>query len=312
MSHTTQTKPSLSLNYVNSLFLFAALSLGIMFSSQALALDPPTNIRLEGSELSWDPVAGANEYHIYYFDEPIPSSTVVGNFADLTGGTRWNLESRNLPFGYYTVVSIFIADGPEPVDFSNVTDGAIVPYFNSPQSTASSTVLIATGQVQSYYPDDDGSVQAGAKATSERFIVNGDGTFTDSLTQLVWIADSSCIPSVNWTAAVDYASGLTADGSSSCFSLQDGSAVGDWRLANIVELLSLYDYGSAGAIGNIPLTNVGAVIFDDFWSSTSVQSAATPNDIGLAWEVKYLSDPDAGSNMDQKSRLGRAWSVRDQ
>ena len=288
--------------------------------SNALALDPPSNIRIEDGSLLWEPVPDVLEYHIYYFDEQVPSETVLGNYFTLTGGTQWSLDASNAPFGFYTVVSIQTFGGPAPVEFSAVTDGEIVPYFPDASNDDMtdnnvSPTLVPSGQQQSFYPGDDGAtqigVQPGNSATNERYTSNGDGTFTDNLTNLVWIADAECIPLLNWVAALDYANALTADGSSSCASLQDGSTVGDWRLANIVELLSLYDYGSAGAIGNLPLANLtGPVIGTDFWSSTSFSSAPTPNDIGLAWEVKYLSDPDAGSHIDQKSNTGRAWAVR--
>ncbi len=291
-------------------FLVAISLLCTLHSSNVLALDPPTNIRLEDGVLHWDAVAGASEYHIYYFDGPIPSSTVLGNFVVTTGGTRWSLAARSLPLGYYTVVSIQTYGQSAPVEYSKVTDGAIVPFLNTPQADDSSLALLNSGQLENYYAGDDGYNKAGVPTTSERYVLNGDGTFTDTLTQLVWLSDSSCIPLLDWVAAVDYANKLTTRGGNTCANLRDGSQLGDWRLANIVELMSLYNYGLSGAIGDIPISDVRAVIGDDFWSSTSFQSAPTPNDIGMAWEVKFLSDPDAGSHVDQKLNLGRAWAVR--
>jgi len=293
-------------------YLVTALLLGTFVSTHTLALDPPSNIRIEDGDLLWDPVPDVNEYLIYYFNGPIPSPSVLGNFLVNTGGTRWPLDTFDAPFGYYTVVSIQTNGGPAPVEFSAVTDGDIVPFLDTGSATTSipPVTLPGSGQQQSFFPGDDGDLQAGVQTTTERYVLNGDGTFTDTLTNLVWVADSACIPLLDWTGSLEHATGLSADGSSTCTSLQDGSLLGDWRLANIVELLSLFNYSLNAAIGDVPLTNLGSVITDDFWSSTSFESAPTPNDIGLAWQLKFLSDPDVGSHVDQKFNLGRAWAVR--
>jgi len=297
---------------VNMICLATSVFIGTFLSTPAFALDPPSNIRIEDGNLLWDPVADVSEYFVYYFDGPSPSPTVLGNFLINTGATSWPLEAVSAPFGYYTVVSIRTNGEPAPVEFSAVTDGEIVPFLDTEPSTAPASVLLNSGQQQSFFPGDDGDSQTGVQVTAERYVLNGDGTFTDTLTGLVWIADSACIPLLDWTGSINYASGLSADGSSSCTSLQDGSVSGDWRLANIVELLSLFDYSSNAGFGDAPLTSIGAVIGDDFWSSTSFESAPLPNDIGLAWEVKFLSDPDVGSHIDQKLNLGRAWALRNQ
>ena len=292
-------------------YLLIVLLLCLLPVSKLAALEPPANIRLIDGVLHWDAVTGANEYHIYYFDAPVPSSSVLGNYLNLTGATRWPLNSVGAPYGYYTVVAVQTFGQPVPVEFSGVTDGEIVPYFSTTIPVESFSTLLVSGQDQSYLFGDDGDQQAGVLSTSERYIINGDGTFTDTLTNLIWVADSACIPSVNWVGAINYANGLSAT-SGSCFSLSDDSSTGDWRLANIVELMSLYNYGLSGALADVPLTNLtGPFMGSDFWSSTSFDSAPTPNDIGLAWEVKYLSDMDAGSHVDQKSNSGRAWAVRD-
>ncbi len=287
------------------------VTLNVTVTSQAETLEPPSSIRLENGTLMWDQVPGATEYLIYYFDGPVPSSTVQGNYLQNTGGTSWPLQTFNAPFGYYTVVSTVVSNEGFPENFSAVTDGTIVPYLPTAQSSDTSAVLLSSGQTQSYFPGDDGATQAGVRTDSERYLVNGDGTFTDTLTQLVWIADSDCIPMVSWVDAINHANALTADGSGSCASLQDGSVVGDWRLANIVELLSHFDYSLIGAIGNVPLTRLSPLITEDFWSSTSFESLPTPNDQGLAWEVKFLTGDDIGSHIDRKFNLGRAWAVRD-
>jgi hypothetical protein len=92
----------------------------------------------------------------------------------------------------------------------------------------------------------DGEYQAGMAYPSNRLIDNGDGTVTDTLTQLIWLQDTGCL-----ALAGSYAQGLAGiatlqDGQCS---LSDGSQAGDWRMASIRELLSITYFGDA----NVPL-----------------------------------------------------------
>jgi hypothetical protein len=297
-------------------FFVLAMFLYTFYTTNAFALEPPTNIRLDGANLSWDEVPGANEYHLYYFDGPVPSSSVLGNYVTLTGGTSWPLDIFNEPFGYYTVVAVQVTTSslgqPMLVECSKVTDGDIVAYLDTTDTPPVTPLNLATGQEQSFFPGDDGDKQAGGQMDAgQRYVVNGDGTLSDTLTQLVWIADSECIPLLDLVGALNYANELSGDATGSCTTLHDGSTLGDWRLANIVELQSLYNYGPLGvAIQDVPLTNLD-VVRNQFWSSTSFGSAPSPNDIGRAWEIDFLPGPDTGSRIDQKLELGRAWAVRD-
>lgn len=72
-----------------------------------------------------------------------------------------------------------------------------------------------------------------------RFTDNGDGTVSDNLTGLVWLRDANCFGEKTWFEALDLASSLR---NGEC-GLSDGSAEGDWRLPNILELQSLIHYG---------------------------------------------------------------------
>lgn len=129
-------KRSIRLMFLPSLFIFFAIALNMVFSSIALALDPPANIRLDGGTLSWDEVPSAGEYHLYYFDGPVPSETVVGNYVRVTGGTSWSLDVFNEPFGYYTVVAVRTDERSMPLEFSAVTEGELVAYLDPTEHSA--------------------------------------------------------------------------------------------------------------------------------------------------------------------------------
>lgn len=137
-----------SLVISTSRILISALVLNVMLSSMVFAIDPPANIQLNDGELSWDAVEGVREYHIYYFDEPIPSSSNLGNYVRLTGGTSWPLDTFGDPFGFYTVVAVQTDDQSMPVEFSAITEGAVVAYMDpnddsSSVSSLNSIVIIA-------------------------------------------------------------------------------------------------------------------------------------------------------------------------
>ena len=60
------------------------------------------------------------------------------------------------------------------------------------------------------------------------FVVNGDGTVTDTSTMLIWQQQTA--GSMTWEAAISYCEGLSLGGHD------------DWRLPNTNELQSLVDY----------------------------------------------------------------------
>ncbi len=128
-NHATEIR-NVRLMFLQASLLLIVIALNMMLSTKAFALDPPENIRIDGGRLSWDAVPDANEYHLYYFERPVPSASVVGNYVRLTGGTSWPLDIFNDPFGYYTVVAVRTDDQSMPLEFSAVTDGEIVAYLD--------------------------------------------------------------------------------------------------------------------------------------------------------------------------------------
>jgi quinol monooxygenase YgiN len=145
----------------------------------------------------------------------------------------------------------------------------------------------------------DGDVQAGIDPPVDRFKDNGDGTVRDLLTDLVWLKDADAFGEVTWEEAVWKARRLS-HGSKG---LTDHSAKGDWRLANIRELLSLIDYGQANPI--LPrdfdksFTNVKSAIY---WTSTTLTPAPR-----LAWMMTLGIGPTVFVVKDAPARM---WPVR--
>lgn len=120
------------------------------------------------------------------------------------------------------------------------------PDTNDGQIRKFPASLRKTGQISSYHPGDDGDWQAGEAWPDPRFTDNADGTVIDTLTGLIWIKDSGCFDASLWELAIDAVNALTDDGTGRC-GLNDNSQIGDWRMANVSELLSLTDFGLPGS-----------------------------------------------------------------
>ncbi len=144
----------------------------------------------------------------------------------------------------------------------------------------------------------DGDIQAGVDWPEPRFEDNGDGTVTDHLTGLVWLQNANCGGYMNWYDALTYCNNL-ANGSCG---LADGSAAGDWRLPNIIELESLVnaeESNSASWLNTQGFTNVQSSYC---WSATTYAFYALN-----AWCVVMGS---GNVGCDGKSSNCYVWPVR--
>ncbi|MCA9520299.1 MAG: choice-of-anchor D domain-containing protein [Myxococcales bacterium] len=103
----------------------------------------------------------------------------------------------------------------------------------------------------------EGYFQFGVPWPEPRFVQNGDGTFTDNLTGLTWIKDLGCIAQsvsqtrLNYSEALDAIAQLNGNPASfsACGTLPTG--VSDWRLPNVLEILSLADWSNRSVLPNL-------------------------------------------------------------
>ena len=143
--------------------------------------------------------------------------------------------------------------------------------------------LWKTGQTISYYPGDDGAIQAGVAWPTPRFTNEGDATVKDNLSGLIWTKDAnapgpaSCNPATSktWLEALEYVA---------CLNTNRYLGFNDWRLPNRKEFFSLIDYSNyVPALPNgHPFMNVQSNSW--FWSSTT--------DVSLgyyAWDLEMGS-----------------------
>jgi len=188
--------------------------------------------------------------------------------------------------------------------------------------------LPITGQTISYVDGDDGYWQSGLPIPNPRLVenVNADldlndngtcdedevcnGTVTDRLTGLVWLQDAGCLGNQILVDGIATVNSLAADNSLRC-SLTDGSQVGDWRMPNIRELLSIIDFSqSYPAItlpDNHPFQNV--TVYEEsgfpasYWSSTSIDGDGGGGytvSLSVGWVNRFVGSVSMG-----------VWAVRD-
>jgi hypothetical protein len=144
--------------------------------------------------------------------------------------------------------------------------------------SAGETALPQTGQTDCYNAagevvscsgtGQDGELQAGMPRPQARSTDNGDGTFTDNLTGLIWTKDTetpgpaACSPgsSLAWRDVASYIR---------CLNINGYLGHSDWRLPNTLERGSLADFGPLG-MGWLAPPNINPAVTDLSyrWSSS--------------------------------------------
>jgi len=96
--------------------------------------------------------------------------------------------------------------------------------------------------------------------SASRYTNNGDGTVTDNVTKLEWVASPAA---AGLGGTYIWAGAITA-----CNSLNSSNYAGhsDWRLPNIKELMSIVDHGRSSPAIDPLFTCVS----DFYWSSTAL------------------------------------------
>jgi hypothetical protein len=170
--------------------------------------------------------------------------------------------------------------------------------------------LQASGLFVPFQAGDDGTLQTGVPLISPRFLDNGNGTVTDSVTGLVWLKQANCVQG-DWGIAVATVNTLA---SGQC-GLTDASAAGSWRMPNRNEMQSIADRNQNNegdyldsSFLNQDQTVYQAAIFNSMVSSqyywTSTTDAA---DTSEAWAVFSC---DWGVYGTDKSETGYSLAVR--
>lgn len=89
-------------------------------------------------------------------------------------------------------------------------------------------------------------------ASGDRYVDCGNGTVTDNVTGLVWLADATCLGRLDWHEAIEVVGNLADLPTDVCDSmslseevcdcgLSDGSSPGEWRLPTWAEWAEMLD-----------------------------------------------------------------------
>jgi len=229
----------------------------------------------------------------------VTSTTVVSNLnADLLDG------NHSTDFAGASATAAELADLQEQLDSLGV---AKVPR---------------TGQSEVFAVGDDGDLQLGVVWPNPRFTSNGDGTVTDNLTGLIWLANANCTDNFGsidksggtlaWADALTWSNALKDQAMDDC-GLSDGSAAGEWRLPNLRELQSLVHYGFfspavPNTVGTGKCLNDAACAFSGVESSLLYWSSSTyAVSTGVAWGVEISF---GNVSLGTKTLARYVWSVR--
>ena len=167
-----------------------------------------------------------------------PAIPAGSQFTNVTDAIYWSSTSYfggvdGSPYAW----TIRMSDGRYMNDFGsnvkNVSNNAVWAVKGNGRGKIK---LQSTGQYVTFSSGDDGSMQAGVPPTFERWIDNGNGAVTDTVTGLIWLKQADCIHQ-DWADAI---AAVNALASGQC-GLTDGSAAGAWRMPNRNELQSLSD-----------------------------------------------------------------------
>ena len=152
----------------------------------------------------------------------------LGGFIGVQGGVYWSATAYLNRLNAWGV---------------NLTNGSIAPY-NKLERHFLAIARVEKAERNVYAKVGGRSSTIGGEGTSappqpnQRFVDNGDGTVTDGWTGLMWLQDSSCLPKLDWQAALAVLRGEA--GETSCTSVLRKYA--DWSMPNAIELRSLIDY----------------------------------------------------------------------
>ncbi|MBN1473112.1 MAG: DUF1566 domain-containing protein [Syntrophaceae bacterium] len=210
------------------------------------------------------------------------------------------------------------------VTANDFTNSVVYTVFAEDSSTANYTVtvnagvkLTKTGQTVCYNASgnvidcsgtgQDGDLQKGVAWPNPRFTV-GTGAeadcVTDNLTGLMWAKNATNLPGekLTWQGSLDYVETMNS-GSGLCGHI-------DWRLPNVKELRSLFNFGQAETASWLNTQGFINVQADWYWSSTT-STGYVPHRayIGYMARGHLAIDDKTNSNYAWPTRGGRAGVV---
>jgi len=168
------------------------------------------------------------------------------------------------------------------VDTMNWSPGDGFPCTGNGE--CSNGACISTVWANWIMPNSNVDVEAGAP-NPESFTNNGDGTVTDNVTGLMW-QQSETAATYSWDQADSYCTWLSLGGHS------------DWRLPNLIELVSIMDYSFNPAINT------------SFFSGSVTAWSSTPGVCGGNVPCIYAMNTMGNLGLESATVNNGVWCVR--
>jgi hypothetical protein len=142
-------------------------------------------------------------------------------------------------------------------EIQDTLDYEVIPYVHK-----CCVGVPKTGQTVTSRDGDDGYWEKGVAPQNPRFIANGDGTVTDTSTNLMWAISAQHFGIeilMNWWDGIDACNNMIFAG------------YDDWRMPNTREMLSVMDYGyyDPALKPGHPFTDI-PLGSSTYWSSTTL------------------------------------------
>lgn len=175
--------------------------------------------------------------------------------------------------------------------------------YQAALSNATCSIVPKTGITVSYRAGDDGALHKGWPWPTPRFTVQANtNCVLDNLTGLMWTRNANLAGTMTWTNAILYCSNMNAGAGTYGYK--------DWRLPNVLELLSLVDYSRSGpalcstdGTGQwTPGDPFNNVVSAAYWTSDPFMPTTTM--------AKYVSLASGMADDGYKTTLCNFWPVR--
>jgi hypothetical protein len=211
----------------------------------------------------------------------------------------WVLWSSNRTESVLYATGLSFSDAGEEDGYIYIHDMPASYFVHAVRTSTTTSGVIAlhkTGETISYEDDDDGESQIGVAWPSPRFTANGDDTFTDNLTGLMWMQPYGT--TVTWSGAFGYINSLNAGSGTKGHT--------DWRLPNIHEYRTLLKRGTGNGEDWLNAQGFNHSSMGIFWSSTT-----SGVDVNYAW-CFYSTGRKTQANYGAKTSTYNVWAVRTQ
>lgn len=134
----------------------------------------------------------------------------------------------------------------------------VISASGGTESSSSSEVGI-----QGFSTESENNWDLGSELSSQRFTINGDGTVTDNLLNLMWSQSGNNACAATWAQALFYCQNLTLAG---CC---------DWRLPTAIELESLISAKESNSVVVLNGQSYSKLKVRYYWASTTYSPIVT-------------------------------------